>query len=123
MKVTIYNDYFMPAPRPRSFIEENRIRVSNPAKYEKFKRRIRRDINNNLDLFFRKKENNVGVELHFILTNKRKRDVDNLAKTILDSMNDLIYNDDNQVTKLVVTKKIDKSYQQEQLVIIVNERN
>ena len=123
MKVTIYNDYFMPAPRPRSFIEENRIRVSNPAKYEKFKRRIRRDINNNLDLFFRKKENNVGVELHFILNNKRKRDVDNLAKTILDSMNDLIYNDDNQVTKLVVTKKIDKSYQQEQLAIIVKERN
>jgi len=38
----------------------------------------------------------------------RKRDIDNMAKTILDSLKGKFYHDDKQVKTLLISKKIDK---------------
>ena len=38
---------------------------------------------------------------------KRRRDVDNYNKLLLDSMEHIVYKDDKQITELLVTKKID----------------
>jgi len=38
----------------------------------------------------------------------KKPDVDNLAKAILDAMNDVVYLDDNQIIRLTICKKYSK---------------
>ena len=55
-----------------------------------------------------KMPNKVQVSLSFSLTEKRffEVDVDNLSKTVLDSLNGIIFDDDCQVTSLIVDKHI-----------------
>lgn len=52
----------------------------------------------------------VQVSLSFSLKEKRffEVDVDNLAKTVLDSLNGIAFDDDRQVTSLIVDKHIHK---------------
>lgn len=48
--------------------------------------------------------------IQYFVSNKDyiRRDIDNMAKTILDTINGLIYKDDGQVKTLLVGKKIEK---------------
>ncbi len=48
------------------------------------------------------------VILTFYLGNKRRVDLDNLSKCVLDGMSGIIYADDRQVINLVLSKKINK---------------
>lgn len=47
------------------------------------------------------------VSLVFHLPDKRRRDSDNLSKAVLDACNDIIWDDDSQVVKLMIEKIID----------------
>jgi Holliday junction resolvase RusA-like endonuclease len=47
----------------------------------------------------------VSLQLGFVLPDKRRRDCVNLAKSVEDAMNGLLYKDDSQVIKLEITKK------------------
>ena len=38
----------------------------------------------------------------------KKPDIDNIAKVVLDALNKFVIRDDNQVSKLIVTKKYDE---------------
>lgn len=55
-----------------------------------------------------KKPNKVQVHLSISLTEKRffDVDVDNLAKTVLDSLNGIAFDDDSQVSSLIVDKHV-----------------
>ena len=53
-------------------------------------------------------DKNCKVELFIYLDNKRKNDVDNFIKPILDFMSDIVYTDDRLITKLYVEKYYDK---------------
>ncbi len=44
----------------------------------------------------------VGVALEFYCATKDRKDADNLAKTVLDALNKVIYFDDQQVSELFV---------------------
>ena len=57
-----------------------------------------------------KMPNQVQVSLSFSLKEKRffEVDVDNLSKTVLDSLNGIAFDDDRQVTSLLVDKHIHK---------------
>lgn len=46
------------------------------------------------------------VNLHFYLGNARRVDLDNLSKAVLDGMNKIVFNDDQQVIDLHVSKRI-----------------
>jgi Holliday junction resolvase RusA-like endonuclease len=54
------------------------------------------------------KPHNVQVHLSISITEKRyyEVDVDNLAKTVLDSLNKIAFEDDSQVSSLIVEKHI-----------------
>ena len=45
------------------------------------------------------------VSLGFYLGNKRKVDLDNLSKAVLDAMNGIVYADDSDIIKLTITKQ------------------
>lgn len=45
------------------------------------------------------------VEMTLFFKDKRKRDVDNHNKLVLDSLEGIVYNDDRQIQKLTVEKK------------------
>lgn len=51
---------------------------------------------------------NIAVELHFSLPTKRRVDLDNLSKNLLDSLNNVVYLDDKQIFDLRITKYVDK---------------
>jgi Holliday junction resolvase RusA-like endonuclease len=46
------------------------------------------------------------VTLNFILTDKRRRDLDNLSKAVLDACNGILWGDDCQIVSLTITKTI-----------------
>jgi Holliday junction resolvase RusA-like endonuclease len=50
----------------------------------------------------------VEVELAYYFSDRRKRDIQNLNKEVLDAFNGIIYDDDSQVVRLVLSKHISK---------------
>lgn len=50
----------------------------------------------------------VRVEVVAYCQDARRRDLDNLCKSILDPLNGLIYADDSQIVRLVAEKRIDR---------------
>ncbi|MGQ7788187.1 RusA family crossover junction endodeoxyribonuclease [Nesterenkonia sp. K-15-9-6] len=46
------------------------------------------------------------LAIHFIMPNRRRVDIDNLAKTVLDGLNGIAYEDDAQVTRLTAVKSV-----------------
>jgi crossover junction endodeoxyribonuclease RusA len=62
-----------------------------------------------------------AVSLEFYLPDKRRRDIDNLAKSVLDGLNGIGYADDAQISTLIVVKKFDKKYPRVDVVVTVQE--
>ena len=60
------------------------------------------------DMGHKPMQGNISVELYFWRGNKRKVDLDNLSKCVLDAMNGVIYEDDRQITALHLFKAYDK---------------
>lgn len=54
------------------------------------------------------RDGDIRVELNFKRKDKRKCDLDNLSKGVLDACNKIIWADDKQITDLRITKKHDK---------------
>jgi Holliday junction resolvase RusA-like endonuclease len=46
----------------------------------------------------------LAVTLDFYLPDRRRRDLDNLAKGTADAMNGIVWNDDQQITSLLINK-------------------
>lgn len=49
------------------------------------------------------------VELGFYRDSARRVDIDNLAKTVLDSLNDFAWADDSQIVRLTASKQVDRA--------------
>ena len=86
---SLVEQYFL-LKYPRFKILEGRIKVSIIAYFSIPKTTKKTDINEML-------ENNISPT--------KKPDIDNIVKSILDSMNKFAFKDDNQITKLEVEKK------------------
>jgi len=54
-------------------------------------------------------KNECKVSLVFYFNNKRKNDIDNYAKPILDFLSDIVYEDDRQIVELNIKKIYDKN--------------
>jgi len=48
------------------------------------------------------------LHFQFYLHNRRRRDLDNLVKQIMDSLNGVIYHDDSQVSQFAASKELCK---------------
>jgi len=55
------------------------------------------------------KTTNLHVVLEYRFKDRRKHDIDNYTKVLLDSLQGLAYADDGQITTLVMHKRIDKT--------------
>jgi len=53
-------------------------------------------------------EGNICMEIHFYFWDKRKHDIDNYNKIVLDSLSGVIYEDDEQIQELHIYKYYDK---------------
>lgn len=49
----------------------------------------------------------VAVEMHFTMANRRRTDIDNLVKLVLDACNGIAYDDDHQIIELRAIKQFD----------------
>lgn len=49
-------------------------------------------------------EGKIAVNIQFVFNDKRRRDIDNLIKSILDGMNGIAYKDDSQVYSVIAAK-------------------
>jgi len=91
------------------YLSQNRYRKYITAKGKEYKR----DIEDKLSVFMVDKEIKTGdirLHLEFHHNTRRKNDVDNYAKPIMDFMSDIVYLDDQQVTELNVKKFYDKEH-------------
>ena len=59
----------------------------------------------------------VRVELLFWRGDKRRADIDNLAKAILDALNGVVWEDDGQIIKLVAHKNYNKDRPRVEIVV------
>lgn len=50
----------------------------------------------------------IELEIKVFLESKRRRDLDNILKALLDSMTGIIWQDDSQITKITIEKFLDK---------------
>ena len=95
-----------PVPQPRPRFNSTTRRTWTPAAAVDHKALVRQTID--LDRSsWRKKSvaDDFAVRLDFYTTSWQA-DVDNLAKLVLDAMNDLVYDDDRRVSLLVVEKTV-----------------
>ena len=53
---------------------------------------------------------NISMEVTYYFKDRRRRDVTNYDKPILDALTGIVYVDDSQVTDIVLRKRIDKGY-------------
>lgn len=86
---SLVEQYFL-LKYPRFKVLEGRIKINIIAYFSIPKTTKKADINEML-------ENNISPT--------KKPDIDNIVKSILDSMNKFAFKDDNQITKLEVEKK------------------
>jgi Holliday junction resolvase RusA-like endonuclease len=52
---------------------------------------------------------NVSVKMYFFISDERKKDLDNLSKSCLDGMKDILFGDDSEVIRLLLTKEVCKT--------------
>ena len=48
----------------------------------------------------------IRLEVKFMFKDKRKRDIDNYLKVLIDSIKGVLFEDDDQIYELMVTKEI-----------------
>ncbi len=53
-------------------------------------------------------KDNILVSISLYFKDKRRRDIDNWHKILLDSLTKIVWNDDSQITQMKVVKQIDK---------------
>lgn len=58
------------------------------------------------------------VRATFVFADKRRRDVDNCLKAVLDALNGIAWNDDDQVVRATATKALEPGGQQRTEVVI-----
>jgi crossover junction endodeoxyribonuclease RusA len=61
---------------------------------------------------------NIEVEIKLFFGDKRKRDVDNYNKLVLDAMTGIVYDDDKQIQALHIYKDYDKENPRCEILII-----
>jgi Holliday junction resolvase RusA-like endonuclease len=62
------------------------------------------------------------VDVEAYLPDERRRDLDNVAKTVLDALNGVLYLDDSQVTTLLVATHIDREKPRVEVTVAEVER-
>ena len=62
------------------------------------------------------------VDVDAYLPDERRRDLDNIAKTILDAMNGVLYLDDSQITTLLVATHVDRERPRVEVHVVELER-
>jgi len=70
-------------------------------------KKFKKDISNALPPFPPKIFGPVKLKIRFYFKDKRKRDVDNYLKVFIDSVKNKLFEDDNEVEKIVVSKRSD----------------
>ena len=61
--------------------------------------------------------NPIALEIILYFGDKRRRDIDNYNKILLDSMSGIVYKDDAQIQKLTIIKQYDKKRPRIEIVI------
>ena len=99
-----YRVYTPNKTKDYEFLVQQYFRMQYP-KYETLKGRI----SINIIAYLKIPKSTSKTKIQEMLENKisptKKPDVDNIAKSILDAMNGLVFEDDNQVSKISVEKR------------------
>jgi crossover junction endodeoxyribonuclease RusA len=89
------------------YLSQNKYRKYITARGREYKQQIEDKLS---DFMVDKKikTEDIKVSLVFYHNNRRKNDIDNYAKPILDFMSDIVYKDDRQIIELNIKKFYDK---------------
>ena len=100
----------VPSPRPR-FTRTGKSTAYHSREYHDY-RSLVRDVAQLTCMKIRqwpKESCEYDVSLHFTHKDRKRRDLDNLAKTILDALNGAVWKDDSQVSRLLLTRDVNRT--------------
>lgn len=112
----IFHIYGKPVPkgRPRAIVRGRFATFYTPKRTREWETSVARQIKEVMDKYGKRglyamipKPKSVYVDIVFNYTKSIRGDVDNLAKCILDAMNQLVFEDDSQISTLNISKRKD----------------
>ena len=59
----------------------------------------------------------VRLTLHLVFPDRRRRDIDNATKAVMDGLNGIVWYDDSQVVELVVTREVDRDQPRAEITV------
>lgn len=78
-------------------------------KYRDFKESVKVSVLNQLPEGFELLKDNIRLIIEFTVADKRRHDIDNMLKSLFDSLNGVLWVDDNGVIEIHVSKTIGQS--------------
>lgn len=95
----------VPKKRPRTSLAGRKMHVYTPTETSAYEKLVR-------DLAFLKVKKpffeDIEVSIKLFFRNRRFGDIDNYAKSILDGMQEIVFENDKQVAKLHIERHIDE---------------
>lgn len=88
--------------RPRAFRKGNYVGIYTPKKTRDYEEHVR------LSAPPMQKMTNVSCTLVIFFQDRRRRDIDNVAKSLLDALNGVAWEDDSEVVELHLYRRYDK---------------
>lgn len=105
-----------PVPKQRPRVGKGG-RVYTPKKTRKYEKRVG-ELAGSL-YRFRPVDHDVEIHMAIFWPDRRRRDLDNTVKSILDGMNKVVYADDYFVQRLVVERYIDRENPRAEVTVIL----
>ncbi len=112
LKNTQYGRRYMP-PKTKEYVEQAQISAKKHLLLNK----------SSLEQAQLPTSKPLTMSLTYYFSDKRRRDIDNYSKCILDALQTIIYNDDNQIQHLTLSKYIDRENPRTEITITIKEDN
>lgn len=92
----------LPKERPRHVTRGGKSWTITPKRTLEWESKIKESVIPKM-LHMQKFEDKIGIRLHFRRATKRKCDIDNLVKAVLDALNNVVWQDDSQIESVYMT--------------------
>lgn len=100
----------VPKGRARTFMKGGRAITTTPPRTRRYEKHVRACAKDAAERshFYALRGDRLNVELLVYVDNRRRTDIDNLGKAVLDGCNGVIWDDDEQIDRLLILRQYDR---------------
>jgi Holliday junction resolvase RusA-like endonuclease len=109
----------MSKQRPRTTVKNGKTRTYTPGKTRQAEEKILACYLQDERRLVPDDHTRLGVRIFFYKKNHIRRDVDNMAKLVLDALNKMAWHDDAQVDELILFRELDVANPRTEVVVYI----